>query len=91
MTAIGLIFAVLTERISWSVAFKTAVFMPMAISLFAAGVIWRMMYQEDPQRGTRQRRRSASFHDAVRPPGVLTDASPSTDDAHRHAADRARR
>ena len=32
VTAIGLVFAVLTERVSWSVAFKTAVFMPMAIS-----------------------------------------------------------
>ena len=32
VTAIGLVFAVLTERICWSVAFKTAVFMPMAIS-----------------------------------------------------------
>ena len=39
VTAIGLIFAVLTERIRWSVAFKTAVFMPMAISAFAAAVI----------------------------------------------------
>src|SRR5690242_875403 len=35
VTAIGLVFAVLTERIRWSTAFKTAVFMPMAISLFA--------------------------------------------------------
>ncbi|MFN8121373.1 MAG: hypothetical protein U0237_02980 [Thermoleophilia bacterium] len=32
VTAIGLIFAVLTEKIRWSVAFKVAVFMPMAIS-----------------------------------------------------------
>ena len=39
VTAIGLIFAVLTERVRWSVAFKTAVFMPMAVSAFAAGVI----------------------------------------------------
>ena len=52
VTAIGLIFAVLTEKISWSVAFKTAVFMPMAISLFAAGVIWRIMDQKEPERGT---------------------------------------
>src|ERR671930_388446 len=35
VTAIGLVFAVLGERVRWSVAFKTAVFMPMAISLFA--------------------------------------------------------
>ena len=51
VTAIGLVFAVLTERIRWAVAFKIAVFMPMAISLFAAGVIWRIMYQQEPSRG----------------------------------------
>ncbi len=51
VTAIGLVFAVLTERIRWTVAFKTAVFMPMAISLFAAGVIWRIMDEQDPGRG----------------------------------------
>ena len=51
MTAIGLVFAVLTERIRWAVAFKTAVFMPMAISLFAAGVIWRIMDEKDPDLG----------------------------------------
>jgi hypothetical protein len=50
-TAIGLIFAVLTERISWSVAFKTAVFLPMAISAFATGVTWRIMYQQEPSEG----------------------------------------
>jgi alpha-glucoside transport system permease protein len=51
VTAIGLVFAVLTERIRWAVAFKTVVFMPMAISLFATGVIWHVMYLKDPQQG----------------------------------------
>src|SRR5207244_7055411 len=51
VTALGLIFAVLTERIRWSVAFKTAVFLPMAISAFATGVTWRIMYQQDPTQG----------------------------------------
>src|SRR3954451_14553738 len=51
VTAIGLIFAVLTERVRWSVAFKIAVFMPMAISLFAAGVIWHIMLTQDPSQG----------------------------------------
>ncbi len=55
VTAIGLIFAVLTERIRWSTAFKTVVFMPMAISLFAAGVIWRVMDREGPVAWDRQR------------------------------------
>ena len=51
VTAVGLVFAVLTERIRWAVAFKTAVFLPMAISAFATGVTWRIMYQQDPSIG----------------------------------------
>ena len=47
----GCIFAVLTERVSWSVAFKTAVFMPMAISAFAAGITWRIVYIKEPDQG----------------------------------------
>jgi alpha-glucoside transport system permease protein len=77
ITAIGLIFAVLTERIRWSVAFKTAVFMPMAISLFAAGVIWRIMLRQEPELGTVNAVIGA-VHDALRPPGTLSDALPST-------------
>ena len=77
VTAIGLIFAVLTERIRWTTAFKTVVFMPMAISLFAAGVIWRLMLNEDPSLGTVNAVEKV-FHDAVTSPGVLTQANPST-------------
>jgi alpha-glucoside transport system permease protein len=79
VTAIGLIFAVLTERVRWSVAFKTIVFMPMAISLFAAGVIWRAaMYQQEPERGAINAL-IASVKDTVSPPGVLSQAEPSTE------------
>ncbi len=77
VTAIGLVFAVLTERISWSVAFKTAVFMPMAISLLAAGVIWRLMYVQDPSQGAI----NAAIRGAkeiVTAPGPLSSALPST-------------
>jgi alpha-glucoside transport system permease protein len=77
ITAIGLVFAVLTERVRWQVAFKTAVFMPMAISLFAAGVIWRIMDRQEPQVGTVNAFVSV-FHDVVHPPGPLSDAEPST-------------
>ena len=76
VTAIGLVFAVLTERIAWSVAFKTAVFMPMAVSLFAAGVIWHVMYQQDPSQGAVNAAIGA-VHDAIWPPGALSDALPS--------------
>ena len=78
VTAIGLVFAVLTERVAWSVAFKTAVFMPMAISLLAAGVIWRLMYVQDPSQGTI----NAAVRGAkelVVAPGPLSSALPSTE------------
>ena len=77
VTSIGLVFAVLIERIRWSVAFRLAVFMPMAISLFAAGVIWRIQYQQDPSQGAINAA-IASVKNAVSPPGVLSTASPST-------------
>ena len=50
-TILGLIFAVLMERIRWATAFKLIVFMPMAISMLAAGVIFRSMFQESPNLG----------------------------------------
>jgi alpha-glucoside transport system permease protein len=77
ITAIGLVFAVLIEKVSWSLAFKTAVFMPMAISLFAAGVIWRIMDRQEPGIGA-VNAVIASVHDAISPPGPLSDALPST-------------
>ena len=78
VTAIGLVFAVLLERVRFATAFKVAVFMPMAISLFAAGVIWRFMYEKDPEQGTINAG-IAVVKDAVSPSGVLSAAQPSTD------------
>jgi ABC-type sugar transport systems, permease components len=48
---LGLLFAVLTERIRWSTAFKMVVFMPMAVSFLASGVIFRLVYEQDPSMG----------------------------------------
>jgi alpha-glucoside transport system permease protein len=79
VTAIGLVFGVLIERIRWSVAFRLAVFMPMAISLFAAGVIWRIMDEKDPERGAVNAGVSAVV-DAFDPPGALSGADPSSDE-----------
>lgn len=50
-TALGLIFAVLTERVRWGTAFKMIVFMPMAISMLASGIIFRLVYEQAPERG----------------------------------------
>jgi alpha-glucoside transport system permease protein len=77
VAAIGLIFAVLMERVSWAVAFRTAVFMPMAISAFAAGITWRLVYIDDPNLGVANAA-IRSVKDAFTPPGVLPQASPST-------------
>ncbi|EWT06858.1 ABC transporter permease [Intrasporangium chromatireducens Q5-1] len=51
VTALGLIFAVLTERVRWRTAFKLVIFMPMAISFLAAGIIFRLVYEQDPGKG----------------------------------------
>jgi alpha-glucoside transport system permease protein len=78
VTAIGLLYAVLTERVRWAVAFKTVVFMPMAVSAFAAGVTWRIMYQQEPDRGAINAG-IAAVKDAFSPTGVLSEAAPSSD------------
>jgi alpha-glucoside transport system permease protein len=74
--AIGLIFAVLAEKIRWQVAFKTAIFLPMAISAFATGVTWRIMYQQDPSLGA-VNALSKRVKGVFSPAGVLPSAFPS--------------
>jgi ABC-type sugar transport systems, permease components len=51
VTLLGLIFAVLSERIRWVTAFKLILFMPMAVSFLASGVIFRLVYDADPDKG----------------------------------------
>ena len=77
VTSLGLIFAVLTERVRWAVAFKTVIFLPMAISAFATGVTWRIMYQQDPGLGAINAL-GKSISGVFSPAGVLSSASPST-------------
>jgi alpha-glucoside transport system permease protein len=77
VTAIGLVFAVLTERVRWAVAFKTAVFLPMAISAFATGVTWRIMDQQDPSLGA-VNALGKTISGVFSPAGVLSSAFPST-------------
>ncbi|MFN2489647.1 MAG: ABC transporter permease subunit [Actinomycetota bacterium] len=51
ITGFGVIVAVLTERVSYSTAIKLVLFMPFAISGLAAGVLWRITYEPEPERG----------------------------------------
>src|SRR5918999_628734 len=50
--AIGLLIAILTDRVRYETGVKALVFIPMAISFVAAGVIWNFMYEFDPDIGT---------------------------------------
>mgnify|MGYP001381316084 CR=1 FL=1 len=44
-TAIGLVYAVLVDRTRFEKLAKTLVFMPMAISMVGASIIWKFMYE----------------------------------------------
>jgi len=46
---LGLLIAVLTDRVRYEAVAKACIFLPMAISFVAAGVIWRFMYEYSPQ------------------------------------------
>nr|WP_030250404.1 sugar ABC transporter permease [Streptomyces violens] len=74
-TALGLIFAVLTERVRWGTAFKLVVFMPMAISMLAAGIIFRLVYEQDPERGVANAV-WVSVHDTFAEPAPYPGANP---------------
>lgn len=52
ITGLGLMFAILTERVKFQTAIKIVVFLPMAISFTSVGVIWRAsMYDDSTQLG----------------------------------------
>lgn len=51
LTGLGLVLAVLVEKIRWATAFKLLLFMPMAVSFLAAGIVFRLAYDEDPDKG----------------------------------------
>ncbi|MFF0969945.1 ABC transporter permease subunit [Streptomyces sp. NPDC003703] len=63
LTALGLILAVLVEKVRWATAFKLLLFMPMAVSFLAAGIIFRLAYDQDPDKGVLNAA-AVSVHDA---------------------------
>jgi alpha-glucoside transport system permease protein len=78
VTVLGLIFAVLTERIRLSTAFKTILFMPMAVSFLSAGVTWRLVYDSSPDRGVLNAV-IVAVHDAFSPPTPYAGMRPRED------------
>jgi alpha-glucoside transport system permease protein len=52
VVVLGILIAVLADRVRYETAVKALVFLPLAISFVAAGVIWGLMYEFSPARGT---------------------------------------
>jgi alpha-glucoside transport system permease protein len=52
VVVLGLIIAVLADRVRYETLAKAVIFIPMAISFVAAGVIWSFMYHINPNIGT---------------------------------------
>jgi len=73
--ALGLVFAVLSERVRWATAFKVVIFMPMAISFLAAGIIFELVYQADPGQGVANAA-LVGLHDTFAPASQYPGAHP---------------
>lgn len=85
-TALGLIFAVLTERVRWGTAFKLVVFMPMAISMLAAADHLPAGLRAGPGPWRRQRRvgrRPRHLRRVLRLPPGPAAARPSAEGGRR--------
>jgi len=51
VVGLGLLIAILVDRVRYEPVAKSVIFLPLAISFVAAGVIWSFMYQyQDPSR-----------------------------------------
>lgn len=47
-TAVGLVYAILVDRTRFEKQAKTLIFLPMAISMVGASIIWKFMYEYKP-------------------------------------------
>ncbi|MFF8289239.1 carbohydrate ABC transporter permease [Streptomyces sp. NPDC016309] len=86
LTGLGLILAVLVEKVRWATAFKLLLFMPMAVSFLAAGIIFRLAYEEDPDKGVLNAA-VVGVHDAVAGSSSYPAARPREDQGVRKAPD----
>jgi alpha-glucoside transport system permease protein len=79
VTSLGLVFAVLAQRVAWAVAFRMVLFAPLVVSGLAAGVTFRFIYAADPEVGAANALLQSVAH-LVQPPGPYPRARPSQDD-----------
>jgi alpha-glucoside transport system permease protein len=52
VVGLGLLIAILVDRVRYESTSKAIIFLPLAISSVAAGVIWRFMFELNPNVGT---------------------------------------
>ena len=79
-TTIGLVLAVLSDKVSAKRAFRVILFMPAALALLSSGIIWRLVYEDSTDRGLA----NAVINVPVSffaPEGDLAGAVPSADTA----------
>ncbi|MFD9389473.1 ABC transporter permease subunit [Streptomyces sp. NPDC060000] len=86
LTGLGLILAVLVEKIRWATAFKLLLFMPMAVSFLAAGIIFRLAYDEDPDKGVLNAA-AVGVHDAFQDTSSYPTARARDGQGLKHGAD----
>ena len=77
VTVIGLVLAVLTERIKWSTAFKTVIFIPIVFSVTASSLIFTQIFALDPHVGA-VNAVIQTVSDWLNPPGAYPLASGNT-------------
>jgi len=51
VTTVGLVLAVLSEKVKWRSAFRLILFLPAAIAVLSSGIIWRFVYDASPDTG----------------------------------------
>jgi alpha-glucoside transport system permease protein len=79
VTGVGLVLAVLVDKIRWQTAFKLVVFIPLAIAVMSSGVMWRLVLETSPERGALNA--VANVPIALNSPeGPYPGAAASTDD-----------
>lgn len=85
VVVLGLAIAILASRVSWESLAKSTIFVPMAISFVAASVIWRFMFDFNPDIGTVNAavtefggRGTAWLQDSGTPWAWLTSAGPQS-------------
>jgi alpha-glucoside transport system permease protein len=75
--ALGLVFAVLADKVKYESLAKSLVFLPQAISFVGAGVIWRFIYDFQPRVGVINALLVAVFPN-IRPIGWLVNSQLAT-------------